>query len=42
MTAKNTHTRPKTLRAQVEGALRQGPEVLLFAAERPAGSRQRS
>jgi integrase len=34
MTAKYTHTRPETLRAQVEAALRQWPEVLRFAVER--------
>ncbi|MFO0877602.1 MAG: tyrosine-type recombinase/integrase [Gemmataceae bacterium] len=37
MTAKYTHTRPETLRAQVEAALRQWPEVLQFAAGRFAG-----
>jgi integrase len=34
MTAKYTHTRPETLRAQVEAALRQWPESLRLVTER--------
>jgi hypothetical protein len=34
MTAKYTHTRPETLRQQVEQALRRWPESLKYALER--------
>jgi hypothetical protein len=36
MTAAYTHTRPQTLRQQVEGALRTWPASLLYAVERMA------
>jgi hypothetical protein len=34
MTAKYTHTRPETLRHQIEQALRRWPESLRYALER--------